>query len=128
MQLLRQPPQPRPSLNSLDVGLFLQATCDACGYERAELRLGGTHAQIEAHDVSSFELFRSFCCKAVVSIKVLHGFPYPETQCEECGQSLDLSTSTNYRIATLKGEVFEGHACPRCAADSLRFSPTGKFL
>lgn len=110
------------------MGLFLQASCKACGYERGDLRLGGTHAQIEAHDVSCFELFRSACCKAVVSIKVLHGFAYPETKCEECGTSLDLSTETRYRVATLKGENFEGHACPKCAADSLRFTPTGKFL
>ncbi len=90
--------------------------------------MGGSHAQIEAHDVSCFELFRSDCCKAVVSIKVLHGFAYPETQCEDCGERLDLNPETRYRIATLKGEIFAGHTCPKCGDASLDFTPTGKFL
>jgi hypothetical protein len=110
------------------VGLVLTATCDSCAYERADLRLGATHAQIEAHDVSTRELFRAVCCKQVVSVLVLHGGSYPETPCEECEDRLDLSAETRYRIATLKGEVFRGHPCPSCASTSLRFEPTGKFV
>jgi hypothetical protein len=90
--------------------------------------LGATHAQIAAHDVSTYELFAAPCCGEVQSVLVYMGTPYPEASCEGCKAPLSLGPETRYRVATLKGEVYEGHPCPRCQAPELRFVPGESFL
>ena len=109
------------------MGLFLTAQCP-CGYERGDLRLGATHAQIAAHDVSTYELYAAPCCGEVQSVLVYMGAPLPDAPCERCAAPLPLSAPTRYRVATLKGQVMEGHRCPRCQAAELRFVPGESFL
>lgn len=110
------------------MGLFLKASCPACGYQRGGLRLGATHAQIAAHDVSTFEVFRATCCDELQSVLVYMGQAYPSTCCDRCQLPLKLDAETRYRISTLKGQVYEGHVCPRCQAAELRFEPGESFL
>ena len=55
------------------MGLLLSARCNDCDYTEEELRLGGSHAQIGAHDVSAYELFSVTCCQQVQSILVFLG-------------------------------------------------------
>ncbi|MCO5171130.1 MAG: hypothetical protein M9894_32910 [Planctomycetes bacterium] len=109
------------------MGLVLDATCDACGYACAGLRLGATHAQIEAHDVSHLEVHAAPCCRDLQSVQLFMGAPPPEPPCARCGRPFPLVAEGRYRIATLKGEVFSGHPCPRCGARALMFTRVGDF-
>lgn len=110
------------------MGLILDARCDACGYARPGLRLGGSHAQIEAHDVSHLEVYAAPCCRDLQSVHLFLGAPLPTPPCEGCGQAFELTSERRYRISTLKGEVLTGHACPRCEARTLAFARAGTFL
>jgi hypothetical protein len=85
-------------------------------------------AQMSAHDRSSQELYRAACCGAVQSVEVFLGFPPPQTPCEGCGADLPLSDDTRYHIAALKGEVWDGHPCPRCGAATLSFERRDSFI
>lgn len=109
------------------MGLFLSAHCP-CGYQRDELRLGATHAQIAAHDVSTWELYTAPCCGEVQSVLVYMGAELPTAQCERCQAPLPLDRASRYRVSTLKGQVYEGHTCPRCGTPRLRFEPGDTFL
>ena len=109
------------------MGLILDARCDACGFAQSALKLGATHAEIATHDVNTLELFSAPCCKAVQSVRVLMGHPYPETPCEGCAKPLPLAPDQRYRIATMKGEILKGHRCPSCGADRLSFESKGSF-
>ncbi len=110
------------------MGLILRASCAACGYARDDLRLGGDHGQIAAHDVSHWELYRLPCCGEVESVLLHLGAPPPEVACARCGAQAALGRETRYRVATLKGEALTGHPCPRCAAATLAFERRGKFV
>lgn len=110
------------------MGLILDASCDACGYARQGLRLGATHAQIEAHDVSHFEVFAAPCCQDLLSAHLFLGVVWPEPPCDRCGKPVVLAQERRYRISTMKGEVLTGHPCPRCAARALQFTRAGTFL
>ena len=110
------------------MGLHLSARCAACGYAREGLELGGSHAQIEAHDVSHFEVYAAPCCRALQSVQLFLGAPLPTPACEGCGQPFELGAARRYRISTMKGEVLTGHPCPRCQATELAFETTGKFV
>lgn len=110
------------------MGLLLSARCEACGYARDGLRLGGTHAQIEAHDVCHLEVYEAPCCRALQSVELFLGAPLPTPACEGCGQTFSVTPERRYRISTLKGEVLGGHACPRCRAAALSFARAGTFL
>jgi len=110
------------------MGLVLTATCEGCGFQQPDLRLGATHAQIAQHDVCHRDLYRASCCNRVQSVLLYLGQPLPEVACEGCGQALVLTAETRYRIATMKGEVLEGHACPGCGSQTLSFQQTGKFV
>ncbi len=110
------------------MGLILDARCGACGYAREGLRLGATHAQIEAHDVSHLEVHAAPCCRALQSVQLFLGAPPPTPPCEACGQAFELAPERRYRVSTMKGEVLEGHPCPRCQARTLTFVRAGKFL
>ncbi len=111
------------------MGWVLRADCDACGYTQPDLRLGATHTEIGQHDVCHRELHRATCCGAVHSVLAYMGAGYADSACERCGQPLPLDpATTRYRITTLKGERLEGHACPRCGEERLRFSKTGSFV
>lgn len=109
------------------MGLILDARCDACGYARAGLKLGATHAQIAAHERSHHEVFAP-CCQELQSVLVVLGEPWPQPPCERCGQPVTLAAERRYRISTMKGEVLTGHPCPRCGAKSLRFERAGTFI
>jgi hypothetical protein len=110
------------------VGLVLTAACP-CGYRREGLRLGGTHAQIAAHDVSHYELFLAGCCREVQSVLLLLGQPLPAAAaCERCEAPLDLATAIRYRVSTLKGERLTGHPCPRCGAPELDYEVVDRFV
>mgnify|MGYP001199448757 CR=1 FL=1 len=108
------------------MGLYLSAACP-CGYTRQGLRLGATHGQIAAHDVSHYELFLARCCREVQSVLVLLGQPLPAASCERCQVPLDLAGAQRHRVSTLKGERLEGHICPRCEAPRLGYAVTGRF-
>lgn len=110
------------------MGLILDARCDRCGFACEGLRLGGTHAQIEAHDVSHLEVYAAPCCRTVQSVQLFLGAPLPTPPCDVCGQGFELAPERRYRISTLKGEVLEGHPCPRCEARGLVFERKGKFV
>ena len=110
------------------MGLILDGACGECGYEVRDLRLGGSHAQIAAHDVSAYELFRAACCQQVQSVLVYLGQGLPDARCEGCDQPLPLAPEQRYRVATLKGEAFGGHGCPRCARPSLTFVAKDRFV
>lgn len=109
------------------MGLHLSAACP-CGYRREGLRLGATHEQIAAHDVSHYELFLTPCCREVQSVLVLLGQPLPAGACARCQAPLDLSAATRHRVTTLKGERLSGHACPRCGEARLAYEVTGRFV
>ena len=53
---------------------------------------------------------------------------FPATSCDRCQVALKLDLDTRYRISTLKGEVFEGHRCPKCDAPELTFVPGETFI
>ncbi|RMG08796.1 MAG: hypothetical protein D6731_21015 [Planctomycetota bacterium] len=109
------------------MGLILDAACAACAFRAGGLRLGATHAEIGQHDVCTRELYLAPCCARVQSVRVFLGRPLPEVSCEECARPLPLRPEHRYRIATLKGEVFRAHPCPRCGARALAFSPQAEF-
>lgn len=108
------------------MGLLLDAACRACGYARAGLRLGATHAQIDRHDIEHHELFAAPCCREVISVVVLLGQPWSAPPCERCGAPL-AAAPRRYRVSTLKGEVLDGHPCPRCGEPRLAFERRGAF-
>lgn len=110
------------------MGLILDARCDACGYARPGLRLGATHAEIGAHDISHQEVYAAPCCRALQSVRLFMGAPPPTPTCDDCGRPFELAPERRYRISTLKGEVLVGHPCPRCAARALAFTRAGTFL
>lgn len=109
------------------MGLYLEARC-ACGYAREALRLGGTHAQIAAHDVSHYEVFLAPCCRELQSVLLRMGQPLPATPCDRCGAPLPLEKAHRHRISTLKGERLAGHPCPRCGETRLDYRSTGSFV
>lgn len=110
------------------MGLVLDARCDDCGYARDGLRLGATHAQIAAHDVSHLEVFAAPCCRDLQSVHLFLGVPWPQPPCERCGAPVTLVPERRYRISTMKGEVLQGHPCPRCEKKTLRFVRRGTFI
>ena len=109
------------------MGLILHARCGACGYDRADLRLGATHAQIDQHDICHHEVHASPCCRELQSVLLFLGAPLPEPPCARCGVAFVLAPERRYRISTMKGEVLTGHACPRCGARALSFERTSSF-
>lgn len=110
------------------VGFVVDARCHDCGYAREDLRFGATHEEIGQHDVCTRELYRAPCCGEVQSVLIYMGQPLPERACEGCEATLDLGLELRYRVATLKGEVWSGHPCPRCAEAALEFRPRDKFV
>lgn len=109
------------------MGLLLDATCDDCAFARPGLKLGATHAQIDRHDIEHHELFAVPCCRDLQSVVVLLGQPLPEPPCATCGAPLQLRPEARLRVTTMKGEVLEGHPCPRCAARRLRLTVRETF-
>lgn len=109
------------------MGLFLEARC-ACGYSRQALRLGGSHAQIAAHDVSHYEVFEAPCCRELQSVLLRMGESPPATGCDRCGAPLPFAKEHRHRISTMKGEKLDGHRCPRCGEARLGYRSTGSFV
>lgn len=107
--------------------MYLEARC-ACGYARSGLRLGATHAQIAAHDVSHYELVLAACCGEVQSVLVRLGQPPGQASCERCARPIELAAAARHRVSTLKGERLEGHRCPRCGEQALGYTRAGSFL
>lgn len=108
------------------MGLVLEARCGDCDFAQGDLKLGGTHEQIAAHDVSHYQVFPAGCCRRLQSVLLLLGQPLPEVDCDACSDRLALVK--HYRVSTLKGEQWSGHTCPACAAESLTFERVDTFL
>ena len=108
------------------MGLVLEARCGGCDFAQGDLKLGGSHAQIAAHDVSHYQVFPAACCRRLQSELILLGQPLPDVACAACAAPLPLDRP--YRIATLKGEQWDGHTCPACSDASLTFARVETFL
>lgn len=83
---------------------------------------------IARHDVAHFDVFATPCCRDLQSVEVVLGQGHAPVPCARCGVEFTPSAPDRYRISRLRGEVLEGHPCPRCGAAVLGFEVTARFV
>jgi hypothetical protein len=110
------------------MGLIFRARCERCAFERSDLKLGATRAQMSADRRSSVRLFACAACRDVAQVELFLGEPPGSPPCDRCQAPLSLEPARELRVAGLKGDRLAGHACPRCGEKALAFTETGRFL